>query len=32
MEFGPRHSGRFLFRAHQSEFIELGWTGVFNVI
>ncbi len=32
LEFVPRHSGRFLFHAHQSEFIELGWTGVFNVI
>lgn len=32
IEFVPPHPGRFLFHAHQSEFIELGWTGVFNVI
>ena len=32
LEFVPRHTGRFLFHAHQSEFIELGWTGLFNVI
>ncbi len=32
IEFVPRHTGRFLFHAHQSEFIELGWTGLFNVV
>lgn len=24
--------GRFLFHAHQSEFVELGWTGLFEVV
>lgn len=32
LEFVPKHPGRFLFHAHQSEFIELGWTGLFEVI
>ncbi len=32
LEFIPKHTGRFLFHAHQSEFIELGWTGLFNVV
>ena len=32
LEFVPRHRGRFLFHAHQSEFLELGWTGRFNVV
>ena len=32
LEFVPKHTGRFLFHAHQSEFIELGWTGLFNVV
>ena len=34
LEFIPREihrGGRFLFHAHQSEFIELGWTGLFKV-
>ncbi len=32
LEFVPGHRGRFLFHAHQSEFLELGWTGLFNVV
>ncbi len=32
LEFIPKHPGRFLFHAHQSEFLELGWTGLFNVV
>lgn len=32
LEFVPKHPGRFLFHAHQSEFIELGWTGLFSVV
>ena len=32
LEFIPKHPGRFLFHAHQSEFVELGWTGLFNVV
>lgn len=32
LEFVPKHTGRFLFHAHQSEFVELGWTGLFNVV
>ena len=25
------HTGRFMFHAHQSEFAELGWSGIFDV-
>lgn len=32
LEFVPKHPGRFLFHAHQSEFVELGWTGLFEVV
>jgi len=32
LEFIPKYPGRFLFHAHQSEFVELGWTGLFNVV
>ena len=35
IEFIPRpmhRGGKFLFHAHQSEFIELGWTGIFEVV
>ncbi len=32
LEFIPKHTGKFLFHAHQSEFLELGWTGLFNVV
>ncbi len=28
----PTQNPRFLFHAHQSEFVELGWTGLFEVI
>ncbi len=31
LEFSYKTPGRFLFHAHQSEFAELGWLGVFNV-
>lgn len=32
LEFTFEHEGRFMFHAHQSEFAELGWMGVFNVV
>lgn len=34
LEFIPKtihRGGKFLFHAHQSEFVELGWTGLFEV-
>jgi FtsP/CotA-like multicopper oxidase with cupredoxin domain len=31
VEFRYKHAGRFMFHAHQSEFAELGWTGMFDV-
>ncbi len=31
LEFTFEHAGRFMFHAHQSEFAELGWMGVFDV-
>ncbi|HEX9705633.1 MAG TPA: multicopper oxidase domain-containing protein [Gemmatimonadales bacterium] len=31
LEFTYRHTGKFMFHAHQSEFAELGWMGVFDV-
>lgn len=31
LEFSYKHAGPFMFHAHQSEFAELGWSGVFNV-
>ena len=31
LEFSYRHSGKFMFHAHQSEFAELGWMGLFDV-
>ncbi len=31
LELRFRHSGRFMFHAHQSEFAELGWMGFFDV-
>ncbi|MGI8620167.1 MAG: multicopper oxidase domain-containing protein [Gemmatimonadaceae bacterium] len=31
LEFTYDHDGPFLFHAHQSEFAELGWTGMFVV-
>jgi FtsP/CotA-like multicopper oxidase with cupredoxin domain len=32
IEFTYRHTGRFMFHAHQSEFAELGWMGLFDVV
>jgi FtsP/CotA-like multicopper oxidase with cupredoxin domain len=31
LEFSYDEPGRFMFHAHQSEFAELGWMGVFEV-
>ncbi len=31
MEFSFEHPGLFMFHAHQSEFAELGWMGLFDV-
>ena len=31
MEFAFEHPGLFMFHAHQSEFAELGWMGLFDV-
>lgn len=31
LEFAFEHTGPFMFHAHQSEFAELGWMGVFDV-
>jgi len=31
LEFTYKHAGPFMFHAHQSEFAELGWAGIFNV-
>jgi FtsP/CotA-like multicopper oxidase with cupredoxin domain len=31
LEFAFKHTGRFMFHAHQSEFAELGWIGIFEV-
>jgi FtsP/CotA-like multicopper oxidase with cupredoxin domain len=31
LEFSYKHAGMFMFHAHQSEFAELGWAGIFNV-
>ncbi|MEE8191590.1 MAG: multicopper oxidase domain-containing protein [Gemmatimonadales bacterium] len=31
LEFTYRETGKFMFHAHQSEFAELGWMGVFDV-
>ena len=32
LEFTYHQTGRFMFHAHQSEFAELGWMGVFDVV
>lgn len=32
LEFSFKHTGKFMFHAHQSEFAELGWMGVFDVM
>ena len=31
LEFTYKHTGPFMFHAHQSEFAELGWSGIFDV-
>ena len=31
LEFAYRHPGPYMFHAHQSEFAELGWMGIFDV-
>ena len=31
LEFTYKHAGPFMFHAHQSEFAELGWAGIFHV-
>lgn len=31
IEFSYKHTGMFMFHAHNTEFAELGWTGMFNV-
>ena len=31
LELNFRHTGKFMFHAHQSEFAELGWMGFFDV-
>jgi FtsP/CotA-like multicopper oxidase with cupredoxin domain len=31
LEFAFEHTGPFMFHAHQSEFAELGWMGIFDV-
>jgi FtsP/CotA-like multicopper oxidase with cupredoxin domain len=31
LEFTYKYPGRFMFHAHQSEFAELGWMGLFDV-
>jgi len=32
IEFRYRWPGHYMFHAHQSEFAELGWMGMFNVV
>jgi FtsP/CotA-like multicopper oxidase with cupredoxin domain len=32
LEFTYKFPGLFMFHAHQSEFAELGWSGMFNVV
>lgn len=32
LEFTHRWPGQYMFHAHQSEFAELGWMGMFNVV
>lgn len=31
LEFSYKHTGMFMFHAHNTEFAELGWTGMFEV-
>ena len=32
LEFSYKYPGRYMFHAHKSEFAELGWSGVFDVL
>ena len=32
LEFTHRSPGKYMFHAHQAEFTELGWMGMFNVV
>ncbi|MCZ6678887.1 MAG: multicopper oxidase domain-containing protein [Candidatus Poribacteria bacterium] len=32
LEFSFKYPGKYMFHAHQSEFAELGWMGIFDVI
>jgi FtsP/CotA-like multicopper oxidase with cupredoxin domain len=32
LEFRYRWPGQYMFHAHQTEFVELGWMGMFNVV
>jgi manganese oxidase len=32
LEFTLKHPGRYMFHAHQSEFAELGWLGLFEAL
>jgi manganese oxidase len=32
LEFRYRYPGRYLFHAHKTEFAELGWTGLFQIV
>jgi manganese oxidase len=32
LEFRYRWPGHYMFHAHQTEFVELGWMGMFNVV
>jgi FtsP/CotA-like multicopper oxidase with cupredoxin domain len=31
LEFSYRYPGMYMFHAHNTEFAELGWTGMFEV-
>jgi FtsP/CotA-like multicopper oxidase with cupredoxin domain len=31
LEFTYEHAGRFMFHAHQTEFVDLGWMSMFEV-
>jgi len=31
LEFSYKHPGMYMFHAHNTEFAELGWTGMFEV-
>jgi FtsP/CotA-like multicopper oxidase with cupredoxin domain len=31
LEFTYEHTGRFMFHAHQTEFVDLGWMSMFEV-